>query len=453
MKTETLANLAAEEEVLSACLTSPSELYRIADTLSDDCFTDGLNRRLWQLLKRLRSEGKDINATSLHTALFPDKPLLDKYLDIIGKSLSYRLNGADMVLADLLERRRLLAAVCEAQAAVCDLSVPIEDTSESLTKCMTENNAVSSDTTATMADVCQEVIDCCFRNQEGSGTEMATGFEFVDRRGGLHASDLSIIAGETSMGKTSLAMTVAVNVAMSGTPVGIFTLEMSTLQLASRLLASRAMVPGRDILYSRLSADDYNRVGDAVVRMKGLPLFFDRKMRFGQIVAGIRKMVYRHKVKVVVVDYLQYIIPDERRKGASQTQEIGEMCQVFKSLAMELGICVLLLSQLARDRQNPYPTLSRLKGSGDIENSADNVYFVYRPEYYETEGRTVLYNDPYKHVSARGTAEIIQAKGRNVGTGSFIVGYRKEFAEFYDMQQNLLPGRTLTAVTDDEPPF
>ena len=303
----------------------------------------------------------------------------------------------------------------------------------------------------TAEDACNEVMRNVFDNQSRmhNTPEIPVGLKGIDERGGLHTTDLTIIAGETSMGKTSLALTFALNAATAGVGVGVVTLEMSVMQLAARMVSGDAQVSSSDILYKRLGADDYNRVGAAVERTGTLPMWFNRKAQsVAKICAWIRQLAYRKKAKLFVIDYLQLI---SMGKIDNRVQEIGDICATLKRLAGEIDVSIILLSQLSRDRMNPYPSLARLRGSGEIESNADNVIFVYRPEYYKTEGKNLAYKDRFANVSTNGTAEIIVAKGRNTGTTSFIAAYEKQYTRFSDLAD--MPTATMVTANREQLPF
>lgn len=428
-----LSNAAAEEEVLGACLLSASELYRVADSLSPDCFTDPGNRRIWETMMRVRSDGQRVDIPSVSRRFFGDSDMLVK---IASLPPNPTCNGSERVVAELLHRRRMAVALERAQATLYDFNVSAE---EAFAPARAEaDNTPTAASEVSIADACGMVTDRMFANQSGHVVDIPTGFAAIDRLGGLHVTDLVVVAGETSMGKTALTLTMALNAAAAGVPVGVVSLEMSEEQMAARLIARKSGVGSRDILYSKLTDSDYNRVGEAMADIRALPLWMDYKSRDMYRIEGcVRRWVYHHKVRLAVVDYLQNI---PTKNAEKQHIEYGRVCAALKNLAAELGICILLVSQLSRgDRDDPYPTLSRLKGSGDIENAADTVLLVFRPEYYKRAGRKIGYRGEFKDVAVEGTAEIIMAKGRNTGTGAFMAAFDGRLTSFTDLPQDNLP--------------
>ena len=433
-----LCNPEAEANLLSACITNSGEFYRLADVLDPDVFSIPENRTIWEAMLYIRNNGGDADMMAVTARLMTvDKAAFLAFTTLCTRPVT-STNGADELLTDLLVRRRTLAAIMEAQQK---LMQPLEPSETTLQRLNTEiANCLVSNTTemVTAEDACNEVMRNVFDNQSRmhNTPEIPVGLKGIDERGGLHTTDLTIIAGETSMGKTSLALTFALNAATAGVGVGVVTLETSVMQLAARMVSGDAQVSSSDILYKRLGADDYNRVGAAVERAGTLPMWFNRKAQsVAKICAWIRQLAYRKKAKLFVIDYLQLI---SMGKIDNRVQEIGDMS-------------IILLSQLSRDRMNPYPSLARLRGSGEIESNADNVIFVYRPEYYKTEGKNLAYKDRFANVSTNGTAEIIVAKGRNTGTTSFIAAYEKQYTRFSDLAD--MPTSTMVTASRQELPF
>ena len=435
-----LCNPEAEANLLSACVTNSGEFYRLADVLDPEVFTVPENRTIWEAMLYIRNNGGDADMMAVAARLMTvDKAAFLAFNEQCALPVT-SASGTDELLTDLLVRRRTLAAIMEAQQL---LMQPLEPSETTLQRLNSEiANCLVSNTTemVTAEDACNEVMRNVFDNQSRmhNAPEIPVGLKGIDERGGLHTTDLTIIAGETSMGKTSLALTFALNAATAGVGVGVVTLEMSVMQLAARMVSGDAQVSSSDILYKRLGADDYNRVGAAVERTGTLPMWFNRKAQsVAKICAWIRQLAYRKLISMGKID--------------NRVQEIGDICATLKRLAGEIDVSIILLSQLSRDRMNPYPSLARLRGSGEIESNADNVIFVYRPEYYKTEGKNLAYKDRFANVSTNGTAEIIVAKGRNTGTTSFIAAYEKQYTRFSDLAD--MPTATMVTANREQLPF
>lgn len=246
--------------------------------------------------------------------------------------------------------------------------------------------------------------------------------------GGLQPSDLIVVAGETSSGKTSLALTMAYNAAVNhGGTIGIWSLEMSNIQLTARLVSMETKVSSKKMLLYPLNSYDFMQLS----QMNLLPnsaIYIDdcTNSSIDYILSGIRMAKLRYGIKVAMVDYLQ-LINSNNPKDNEETK-IGNNTRKLKNIAKELDITVILLSQLARDKQKPKPTLARLRGSGQIEEAADIVALIWRPEVY---GITTYDNAP-DSISTTGTAELLIEKGRNIGTGRMYLNFNPQITYFSD---------------------
>jgi len=258
-------------------------------------------------------------------------------------------------------------------------------------------------------------------------TGLPSGFTFYDNWSrGLQQTDLVIIAGETSNGKTSLALNIASNAAAASYRVAIYSYEMSDLQLVARLLAPESFVSGKEMLYSRLSDENIQKVNEGINKLAQRNIFIDdlQSSEYAYLERSIRSMVTREKIQLVVIDYLQLI--RNNQKGMSKADQVAEIANNLKNLAKTLNIPIILISQLSRDKNNPKPSLSRLKGSGDIENAADVVWFVWQPDIYGFDD----FQANLKTYTSLGNSHHIIAKGRNIGTTEFVLGFTKPYTLF-----------------------
>lgn len=251
---------------------------------------------------------------------------------------------------------------------------------------------------------------------------------------GLNNSHLVILASRPGMGKTALSLNIAEGVSFrSHVPVGIFSLEMTAEQLVHRIVCSQSEVESDKILTGSLSTQEFQQVVEAVNAIQQHVIVIDDQpgVRITDLRAKARRMKECHNVGLIIIDYLQLIAGSGSAKGTDNRQnEISEISRMLKVLARELDIPILCLSQLSRkveDRQGHRPLMSDLRESGSIEQDADVVLFLLRREYY----------DPYDRP---GQAEVIVAKNRHGSTGSVILTYRKEIAQFANFsQQNYMP--------------
>lgn len=272
-----------------------------------------------------------------------------------------------------------------------------------------------------------DIIDS-YHKRKGSVTGVPTGFEELDKMtSGFQNSDLVVVAGRPSMGKTAFCLNMARNASVDyGVPVGIFSLEMSNTQLAMRMLCSESRVDAHKVRTGNLPANDWPRLSMSVGKLAEAPIFIDDTAALSvlEIRAKARRLKAEHDLGLIMVDYLQLA------KGPSSSEsrqiEISLISQSLKALAKELSIPVVALSQLSRavesrggDRR---PILSDLRESGAIEQDADVVMFIYRPEVYGA-------------VEEEGIAEIIIAKQRNGPTGTIKLQFHKDYVLFSNLEK------------------
>lgn len=245
---------------------------------------------------------------------------------------------------------------------------------------------------------------------------------------GYQQSDLTIIAGRPAMGKTAYALNDALHQARLGYPVGIFSLEMSARQLTARLFSNYAEIDSNKLAFGTLSQSEYDVAAGLRSSFSKLPLYIDDEPYLSLLSLKIKakKWVREKKVKVIYIDYLQLI--NNNLKGRTRDQEISEISRTLKGLAKELDIPIIALSQLSRTvetRGDKRPMLSDLRESGAIEQDADNVLFLYRPEYYGIptwEDNTPTANE----------VEVVIAKFRNGTTGGIIAGCQLQYMRFFE---------------------
>lgn len=250
---------------------------------------------------------------------------------------------------------------------------------------------------------------------------------------GYQQSDLTIIAGRPAMGKTAYALNDALHQARLGYPVGIFSLEMSARQLTARLFSNYAKIDSNKLAFGTLSQSEYDVAAGLRSSFSKLPLYIDDEPYLSLLSLKIKakKWVREKKVKVIYIDYLQLI--NNNLKGRTRDQEISEISRTLKGLAKELDIPIIALSQLSRTvetRGDKRPMLSDLRESGAIEQDADNVLFLYRPEYYGIptwEDNTPTTNE----------VEVIISKFRNGTTGGIIAGCQLQYMRFFERGENV----------------
>ncbi len=280
----------------------------------------------------------------------------------------------------------------------------------------------SEDSSCSYEDATMELIEDLNSTVE---TGIKTGLSKYDNfTGGLHQSDLVIIAGETSQGKTSLAISILRHIAVKeNVPMAVFSTEMTKKQLVSRMTAQQTGISAKEILYNKINKEHKDYLIQELLDAKNRPIYFDDQSNndIDKICTSIRKLKIKHDIQIVLVDFIQDM------KGADTESGVAEIARKLKNIAKELNIVAIGVSQLSRDRNNPRPNMSRLRGSGQLEEKADIIMLIWRPEYYQKN-----YSEPFENYPTENTAQVIIGKGRNVGIGSFILNFNKPTTNFFD---------------------
>jgi replicative DNA helicase len=274
---------------------------------------------------------------------------------------------------------------------------------------------------------------------------MMTGLHIFDSHYGLHAGDLVIFAGRTSQGKSTLATTIARNMALMGTPSAYYSLEMGAKQLTARIMARDTMLSSSRMLYDKMNDGELARFDQQAATMQQLPIYYDDKSKtsFKRLTTSIRAMVRKHGIRIAFIDYLQILA---NGSGDNREQLIGDMARDLKRLAVELNICIVAISQLSRAKDKPEPTLMEMRGSGQIEEACDTAVLVYRPFVYGIE----RYKDG---TLTYGTAQLTIAKGRNIGLAQEIVQFNGDLTYFYDRTDEQPKIQAQSSGWDDKEPL
>ncbi|MBW1729437.1 MAG: replicative DNA helicase [Deltaproteobacteria bacterium] len=426
-------NNEAEQAILGSILINNDAMNQVVDILSPDDFYRDAHALLFEAMLALYNEDEPIDLITLSQYL-KEKDLLDKvggndYLASLAEAMSTSagiLHHAEIV-KDLSVRRKLIAQCSTISECCFEHWHETEDLLELAEQSIYD---IAEQRVTDGFQSMQEVVKESFRRLEsvsasdGYVTGVPTGFEDFDRiTAGLQPSDLIIIAGRPSMGKTALALNIGYNAAeKTGKGVAIFSLEMSKMQLGIRLLGFDAGIDATRLRTGFLRDGDWTRLTHSANRLSELPIFIDDSSAITvlEMKAKCRRLKKKRDLALVIVDYLQLI--QGRRSAESRQLEISEISRSLKALAKDLNVPVLALSQLNRkveERPNKRPQLADLRESGAIEQDADVIVFIYRDEVYHP---TTEEN--------RNIAEIIVAKQRNGPTGYFKLTFQKEITRF-----------------------
>ena len=469
-------NTEAEQALLGAILISNTAYYRVCEFLQPEHFGNAVHGRIFAAIGKLLGRGQIANPVTLKNLFDQDGALTEiggaQYLARLAGAAAAIINAEDYGRAvhDLYLRRELIGLGEDLvnDAFRQDLDDPAVEQIERVEKKLfdlattgqTEGGFQAFGTALTSAIVNAEAA---FK-RSGKTVGVATGFIDLDRKlGGLHPSDLVVLAGRPSMGKTALATNIAFYAARNyrpaaapdtrqaaedGAVVGFFSLEMSAEQLATRILAEESGVSSDRIRRGDVSHEDFDKFVQASQQLAALKLFIDDTPALS--VAAVRTRARRLKrqqgLGLIVIDYLQLLRPsNQTRTQDNRVQEISEITRGLKALAKELDVPVLALSQLSRaveQREDKRPMLADLRESGSIEQDADVVMFIFREEYYLSREPTrrpdeaeSKYSERYQEWRERlekvhGLGEIIVAKQRHGPIGAVKLRFDAETTKF-----------------------
>lgn len=435
-------NLEAEQAVLGGVLLNNDAMNQLMDILSSDDFYREANATIFEGMTLLYNESEPIDVITLSEAL-TRKSQLEKvggidYLAVLVQSVS---TSAGIVYhAEIIRHasvRRQLISECSNISELCFQEQ--EDAEGLLEKAeQTIFNIAESQIKEGFQSLNQVIKGSMERvvkagESKGFLTGITTGFEHFDRlTAGLQPSDLIIVAGRPSMGKTALALNMGYNAAKSTKKgIAVFSLEMSRQQLGIRLLGFESRIDATRLRTGRLNKDEWQELIDSADRLSEIPIYIDDSSAISvlEMKAKCRRLKKRGELGLVIVDYMQLI--QGRRSAESRQLEMSEISRGLKGLAKDLDIPVMALSQLNRkveDRPNKRPQLADLRESGAIEQDADVIVFIYRDEFYNPQSE-----------ESRNIAEIIIGKQRNGPTGSVKLTFLKELTRFENFIQEDVP--------------
>lgn len=427
-----------EKAVIGALLIESDAYPRVCDILTADCFYERKNQVIYESIKALNNEGRPADMLSVVQHLLSvDKINVAGGAEYVFEASSSMLSSAYLehhanLLASLATRRKLIEFGQSLGTKAYDESEDVDRLVSTSSENLADIIAGKQQKVFSLTNTISAIGDVMRKNAEEpeSNNATPTGFPFLDKKGGLQEGNLIIIAGETSMGKTSFANSITLSAIKNERRVAFYSLEMTKEQLTARLLSRGSKISSNRILNDVLDAREQHLVNEqrAELIRYGNNLLFDdtSTSSIDKILASIRAMKMRYDIHGVVIDYLQIL--NVNMRNTNKEQAMGDVARRLKNTAKDLKIWVVALSQLNRDNQNPEPSLGRIRDSGQIAEAADVVMLVYRPEYYSRK-----YPKPFENVETQGTAMIDVAKGRNIGVGKFICGFDSFTTSFYPL--------------------
>ncbi|MFI0395459.1 replicative DNA helicase [Paracoccus jiaweipingae] len=465
-------SIEAEQQLLGALLTNNEVFDRISQILKAEHFYDPVHARIFDIcIERIRKNAL-ASPVTIKAFMEDDEGLKElggpTYLvRLAGAAISaYAARDYAQMIREFALRRDLITLGRDISARAA--TVKVEDNAEEQIKLAEQTlyklgeQGVAERGFQSFLKAVNKAVDVANAAylRDGDLSGISTGLIDLDRKmGGLNDSDLIILAGRPSMGKTSLATNIAFNVAkafkqgekpdgtlgaLSGGVVGFFSLEMSAEQLAARILAEAAEVSSHRIRSGDMTEDEFRRFLEAAHALQNCPLYIDDTpaLPINQLAARARKLKRTHGLDVLIIDYLQLLRPATAKD--SRVNEVSEITQGLKAIAKELNIPVIALSQLSRQvesREDKRPQLSDLRESGSIEQDADIVMFVFREEYYREREKpsehdlAAMADWQQKMESCHGKAEVILGKQRHGPIGTVELAFESQFTRFGNLEK------------------
>ncbi len=464
-------NIEAEQALLGAILVNNDAFYRVSDFLKPEHFYEPLHRQIYAVAADQIRMGKISNPVTIKTFLPADEKLgeitVAQYLARLAAEAVTIINAEDYgrAIYDLATRRALIGIGEDMVNIAYDAPVEmapqhqIEDAERRLFELAETGRYDGGFQPFTEAvRIAIDMANAAFQ-RDGHLSGISTGMHSLDARmGGLQSSDLIILAGRPGMGKTSLATNIAFNIAnafrgeqqadgsikaVDGGVVGFYSLEMSSEQLATRIISEQTEISSSKIRRGEINEADFEKLVACSNMMQKIPLYIDQTggISIAQLAARARRLKRQRGLDVMVIDYVQLMTGSSSKSAQNRVQEITEITTGLKALAKELNVPIIALSQLSRQvesRDDKRPQLSDLRESGSIEQDADVVMFVYREEYYLKNKEPKPGTEEYikwegEIAEAMGKAEVIIAKQRHGPTGSVPLAFHAEFTRFSDL--------------------
>jgi replicative DNA helicase len=471
-------NLEAEQSLLSALLVNNKAYEKVSEFLKPEHFASSVHGKIYEACARLIERGQLADPLILRDYFKQDGSLDEiggfQYLMNLANASVSIINAADYgrLIHDRYIRREIIDIGTNMvnEAYVDDLQTSSSEHIESAEKRLYElsNESDSKKGFVNFPDALNKALEMTNEamQRDGGLAGVSTGLTELDKKlGGLHDSDLLIMAGRPGMGKTAISTNVAYNAAEfflddaqktgeKPKSVAFFSLEMSADQLAARVLSSVAQVGSHKMRNGELDAGEFNRLAGAVRQMETIPLFIDDTpgLSVNNIRTRARRLKREKNLGLIIIDYLQLLSGSGTRRSDNRVQEVSEMTRGLKILAKELNLPVICLSQLSRAveaREDKRPLLSDLRESGSIEQDADVVMFVYREFYYldreEPVKRPSENDEKYqarmeewevRREAKRNIGEVVIAKQRHGPTGNVELYFNGEFTQFSDLAKD-----------------
>ena len=438
-----------EEAVLGALMLEKDAYASVCDLLKPDCFYEPANRVIYEAIQTLGAAQKPIDMLTVTEQLRLNGTLEEAGGAVFVTELTSRVSSAAHVefhariVAQKYLARELISFASNIENKAYDESNDIEDLLQEAEGKLFEisQRNVKKDVTQidpVISQALEQIQNAANRSSGLSGLE--TGYHKLDKvTSGWQNSDLIIIAARPAMGKTAFVLSMAKNMAVTyNTPIALFSLEMSNVQLVNRLISNVCELEGSKIKSGQLTPLEWDQLMARIKALNGAPLYIDDtpSLSIFELRTKAMRLAREHNIKMIIIDYLQLMNASGMKFG-SREQEVSMISRSLKQLAKELNIPIIALSQLNRSVENrtdgKRPQLSDLRESGAIEQDADIVCFIHRPEYYLHSDTDANGND------IRGKAEFIIAKHRSGSVEDIQLRFRAPFARFENWEEEPVP--------------
>lgn len=433
-------NIEAEQAVIGAVLLEPESLTLASEMLLPEDFYRASHQRIFKVMLELSEKGEPIDLITV-TSELADQKILEEiggvsYLSDLANSVPTAANIEyySKIVEEKSILRRLIRAATSVVTDGYSQEEDIEGVLSSAEKTILEvAQRKNFGAFQSIKDVLVEAYDNIevLHNRKGDVTGIPTGFLDLDRMtAGFQRNDLIIVAARPSVGKTAFALNIAQNVATkTDENVAIFSLEMGAQQLVMRMLCAEGNIDAQRLRTGKMNEDDWRKLTMAMGSLSNAGIYIDDTpgIRVSEIRSKCRRLQQEKGLGMILIDYLQLIQGSGTRSGENRQQEVSEISRSLKSLARELNVPVIALSQLSRgveQRQDKRPMMSDIRESGSIEQDADIVAFLYRDDYYDKESEN------------QNIIEIIIAKQRNGPVGTVELAFVKEFNKFVNLDRH-----------------
>lgn len=437
-----------EAAVLGAIMLEKDAFSKVSELLTVETFYEHKNQLVFDAIRKLAIEQKPIDILTVTEQLKADGTLEEVGGPYYIATLTSNIGSASHIeyhaniIAQKFLQRQLISFASNIESLAFDETCDVDETMQKaeadlfqLSQRNIRNGVLQID--PVVQEALLKIEQAANRKDGLSG--LTSGFDDLDKiTSGWQATDLIILAARPAMGKTAFALSMIKNMAVDNNiPVAIFSLEMSKLQLANRLISNVCEITSEKIKSGRLASGEWMQLTAKASALQGAPIFVDDTsgLSIFELRTKARRLVHDHGVKAIMIDYLQLMTASGMNFG-SREQEVSTISRSLKGLAKELNIPIIALSQLnrgveSRQGEGKRPQLSDLRESGAIEQDADMVCFIHRPEYYK------IYEDE-KGNDLRGLAEIIIAKHRNGAVGDIRLKFRGEFTRFCNLNEDIV---------------